>query len=298
MIMGRDTLTGLKVHHAMRKQSIILEPGDSLDCCIQYLIKYKINALLVGRDSEKPLGVVSKTDIMGAFYSGLPLSSTPLEMIMNSPPLFCSPDDTLDSALDTMKKNKIYRLYALKDNSTAIAGVLAYPDMVGLLYHYCSRCDQGLFSKNRETAKDRVKRYKVKEIMTKQVESCRENTSLESVVEILSGSRFGAILVADDNNYPKGIISKTDITLSYRHGHKLSLSAKTIMSCPVTLCREDDPVEAAIKTMIIEDLHRLFVVPGKDQPVCGVISLTDASRLRSGSCHACISSRIRVDGNG
>ncbi|MBT6339476.1 MAG: CBS domain-containing protein, partial [Desulfobacula sp.] len=140
--MVKDTLTGLKVRHAMRKQLIMLDPVDSIDCAIQYLIKYKINAILVGKDSEKPLGVVSKTDIMGAWYSGLSLS-TPVEMIMNSPPLFCGPDDTLDSALDTMKANKVYRLYALEPGSNTIDGVLAYPDIVGLLYHYCSNCNQG-----------------------------------------------------------------------------------------------------------------------------------------------------------
>jgi len=294
--VGKDTLTGLKVRHAMRKQVIILEPHDTIDCCIQYLIKYKINAVLIGKDYEKPLGVVSKSDIMGAWYANLPLS-TPVEMIMNSPPLFCDPDDTLDSALETMKTNGIYRLYATKENSAAVTGVLAYPDIVGLLYHYCSNCDQGLFIKSHETTRDRVKRYKVSEIMTRQVESCREDATLETVVEILSGSRFGAILVADDKNYPKGIISKTDITLCYRHGQEVSVPAETIMSAPVVICYEYDPVEVAIKSMIFNDLHRLFVIPGKDQPVSGVISLTDASRLRSGSCHACISSRIRVDEN-
>jgi len=292
--MVKDTLTGLKVRHAMRKQLIMLEPGDSIDCAIQYLIKYKVNAILVGEESEKPLGVVSKTDIMGAWYSGLPLS-TPVEMIMNSPPLFCRSDDTLDSALDTMKANKIYRLYALEPDSNIIDGVLAYPDIVGLLYHYCSNCNQGIFNKPDEMVQDKVKRYKVHEIMTKQVESCKEDTLLDSVIEILWGSRFGAILVSDDENYPKGVISKTDVTLCYRHGDDMSVTAEMIMSSPVALCYEHDPVEKVIKSMILKDLHRIFVVPGKNQAVSGVISLTDAARLRSGSCHACISSRIRVD---
>ena len=294
--MGKDTLTGLKVRHAMRKQLIVLEPDDSIDCCIQYLIKFKVNAILVGEDGEKPLGVVSKTDIMGALYAGLPIS-TPLEMIMNAPPLFCGPDDTLSSALNTMKANSIYRLYALEKGLNSVVGALAYPDIVGLLYHYCSHCDQGIFNKSEEKVQDRVKRYKVHEIMTKQVETCLEETLIESVVEILSSSRFGAILVADDKNYPRGVISKTDITLCYRHGMDLSATAGTIMSTPVALCHEHEPVESAIKTMILKDLHRLFVIPDKDQPISGVISLTDAAALRSGSCHACISSRIRVDQN-
>jgi len=66
MKMRKDTLTGLKVSHAMRKQLIVLEPDDSISCCIQYLIKYKVNAIIVGNNGEKPLGVVSKTDIMSA----------------------------------------------------------------------------------------------------------------------------------------------------------------------------------------------------------------------------------------
>ncbi len=296
MKVGKDTLTGLSVRHAMRKQLIVLGPNDTIDCCIQYLLKYKVNAILVGENSERALGVVSKTDIMGAWYAGLPLS-TPVRMIMNSPPFFCNPDDTLDSALNIMKTNKVYRLYALEENSNAVVGAIAYPDIVGLLYHYCSHCEQGIFNKSKDTVQDRVKRYKVHEIMTKQVESCKEDTLLESVVEILSASRFGAILVSDDQNYPKGVISKTDITLCYRHGQDLSVPAGTIMSTPVALCYEQDHVESAIKSMILKDLHRLFVVPEKHQAVSGVLSLTDAARLRSGSCHACISSRIRVDKN-
>jgi len=37
-------------------------------------------------------GMVSKTDIMGAFYVGLPVE-TPLADIMVGPPLFCYPDE-------------------------------------------------------------------------------------------------------------------------------------------------------------------------------------------------------------
>ncbi len=291
--MRKDTLTGLKVKHAMRKRLVMLDPEDSINCCIQYLTKWKVNAILISENAETPLGVVSKTDIMGAWYSGLPLS-TPAQMIMNSPPIFCNPEDTLDSALNLMMENKIYRLFVMEADSNKIMGALAYPDIVGLLYHYCSQCNQSLFNKKSEMPYGNVRRYTVMDIMTKQVETCEENTPLEAVVEILSSSRFGAILVADDNNKPKGVISRTDIILFYRHGEDLSVPADKIMSTPI-LCQEDELVESAIKSMILEDLHRLFVVKGENQVVSGVISLTDAARMRSGSCHACIVSRLQVD---
>ncbi len=291
--MRKDTLTGIKVKHAMRKQIIMLDPDDSINCCIQYLIKWKVNAILICENEKTPLGVISKTDIMSAWYAGLPLS-TPVEMIMNSPPIFCTPEDTLDSALNQMMENQIYRLFVMTSDSNKIAGALAYPDIVGLLYYYCSQCAQSLFNRKSDRLNDQVKRYKVLDIMTKQVETCKENSPLESVVEILASSRFGAILVADDNHMPKGVISRTDIILCYRHGDQLSVPAGTIMSTPI-LCQEEELVESAIKVMILEDLHRLFVVKGENQAVSGVISLTDAARMRSGSCHACIVSRLQVD---
>ncbi len=290
--MRKDTLTGLKVKHAMRKQILMLEPDDSINCCIQYLIKWKVNAILICENEKTPLGVISKTDIMSAWYSGL-LLSTPVEMIMNSPPIFCTPEDTLDSALSLMMENQIYRLFVMVPDSNKIAGALAYPDIVGLLYHYCSQCAQSLFNRKSTVLHDQVKRYQVKDIMTKQVESCKENSPLETVVETLASSRFGAILVADDNQIPKGVISRTDIILCYRHGDDLSMPADQVMSKPI-LCQEHELVESAIKLMILEDLHRLFVVKGENQAVSGVISLTDAARMRSGSCHACIVSRLQV----
>lgn len=293
--MGKDTLTGLKVKSAMRRQLVMLNPEDTIESCIQYLIKYKVNAVLVGEGIEKPLGVVSKTDIMGAWYAGLPLETT-AGTIMNSPPLFCSEEDSLDSALDTMKTSNIYRLYAVRpDGSGRVSGALAYPDIVGLLYHYCSRCDQALFNRKSGSADDKIKRYQVSQVMTENFEYCREEDTLEQVVETLSASRKGAVLIADDQNFPKGVISKTDIILCCRHGCRLDIKADKVMSRPVAMVRKDAPVESAIKTMILKDLHRLFVVPRKNQPVCGIISLADAARIRSGSCHACMSSRIKVD---
>jgi len=93
---------------------------------------------LTADGKDNPSGVVSKTDVMGAYYAGLPIDS-PLEHIMNAPPLFCRRDDSLDSALNQMRSNSIYRIYVLEPDADNVVGVLAYPDIVGLLYRYCHR---------------------------------------------------------------------------------------------------------------------------------------------------------------
>jgi predicted transcriptional regulator len=35
-------------------------------------LKYKINSVLLIDEKERPTGIVTKTDIMSAFYAGLP----------------------------------------------------------------------------------------------------------------------------------------------------------------------------------------------------------------------------------
>ena len=295
IVVKKTILKGLLVSEAMRRQVISLSKETTIGSSINYLIKYKVNALLTTDESNQPVGVVSKTDIMGAYYAALPADS-PLEYIMSSPPLFCRPGDSLESALDTMRSRGIYRLYALEPNSKDVVGVLAYPDIVGLLYRYCRSCEQSIvLRKQRKQDYNAILHFKVKDVMTTSVKAFMENESLGRIMEGLSMHRFGAVLIRGKNNLPTGVVSKTDLILAYKHGLAADVEAKTIMSSPVRSCDESDFLEDAIKEMIFSEVHRLFVHRHHPQDVVGVLSLSDAARLRSGSCHACVSSRIKVD---
>ena len=153
VVERRSVLSGISVEEAMRKQVIQLPKSASIDNCINRMIKYKVNAVLISDEEQQPVGVVSKTDIMGAFYAGFP-TETALENIMVGPPLFCYPDDELETSLDTMRQSGIHRLYVIGAESKAVAGVLAYPDIVGLLYRYCRACDRGLLKTRRKKDED------------------------------------------------------------------------------------------------------------------------------------------------
>ena len=64
------------------------------------------------------------------------------------------------------------------------------------------------------------------------------------------------------------------------------------MNSPVQACDANDPLVAALKTMIYSDVHRLFVYQDSPQNLVGVLSLSDVARFRSGTCRACLVSRI------
>jgi CBS domain-containing protein len=292
--VAKHTLSGLLVRRAMRRQVIALPQESSIDLSINHMIKYKINALLVTGEAGTPVGVVSKSDIMGAYYAGLPIAS-PLEHIMVGPPLFCRPDAALEEALDTMRTHSVYRLYVVKGDEDDLIGVLAYPDIVGLLYQYCHKCEYSHRHQAQAAgADDEIKRYRVAEVMTKDVQSVQATDTILTAMEVLSAYRFGAVLVRNGED-PCGVISKTDLALAYKHGVGPETAASEIMSAPVQLCRANDLMEDAIKTMIYSDVQRLFVKAALDDTVVGVFSLSDAARIRSGSCHACMTSRIQLD---
>ncbi|MDD3580784.1 MAG: CBS domain-containing protein [Desulfobacca sp.] len=289
VIHHQSVLKGLTVQEAMRRSLIQLPRQASLEQAIRYLIKYKVNALLIINEQHEPLGVVSKTDLMGAYYAGLPVDA-PVETIMVGPPLFCHPEDSLDAALETMRTHRVHRLYVLNEAAQQAMGVLAYPDIVGLLYRFCNKCNRSI-SKNQDLAD----RFQVREVMTPAVQAYGQDASLAEVMEGLAAYRFGAVLIKNLRDLPVGVVSKTDLIIAYKHGVSPQAEARTIMNSPVQSCDQEDLLLAALQKMIFADVHRLFVYQGQPQHLVGVLSLSDVARFRSGSCRACLISRVKID---
>jgi CBS domain-containing protein len=298
IIVKQSTLAGLSVKEAIRKQVVSLHRGKSLEEAIHLMGKHKLNTVLVTDDDNQPAGVVSKTDIMGAYYAALPLDS-PLDYVMSSPPVFCRPDDLMETALDQMRSHKIHGLYVSGETPKETTGILTYADIVGLLYQYCHQCK---FSKLRVEKVDltgfSIQRFRAKDVMSNQVVSLDENESLNQIMEALSAYRFGAVLITNEKTHPCGMFSKTDLVFFFKQGVPPDAPVKTIMSTHVVSCEENDYLEIAIERMILAEVQRIFVYKESSENISGVISLSDTARLRSGSCHACVSSRIRVAKHG
>ena len=290
-----NTLKGLLVQDAMSKQVIGLSAEVPLEKAINHLIKYKVDALLIRDGEDIPLGVVSKTDIMGAYYASLPVT-TALRDIMSSPVLFCRHDTLLESALDKMRDARVHRLYVSEGGSENVVGTLSYPGIVWLIHNYCQECRYGLLKRNGSRRNPgSIDRIIVKEVMTPFVKSLSEKEPLTRIMEDLSCYHFGALLIVGNEDLPQGVISKTDLALSYRQGIDSQLPAKMIMSSPVRSCDESEMLESAVSGMIRSRVSRLFIHRKNPQNIIGVLSLSDASRVRSGSCLACMSTRIKVE---
>jgi CBS domain-containing protein len=287
----QNVLKDLTVTEAMRRLTIALPAQAPLEQVISYAIKFKVNAVLIANADGEALGVVTKTDLMGAYYAGLPLD-TPAASIMVGPPLFCHHEDSLDAALDQMRTHKVHRLYVREAGNRAV-GVLAYPDIVGLLYRYCHRCDRNVLRKTAAGGRHLADHISLKEVMTPGVYAHPETDSLLEVMAGLAAHKFGALLITRADGAPVGVISKTDLILAYKHRTPADVAAAMVMTRDVQACDGEDTLVNALRRMIFSDISRLFVYKSSPRHIVGVFSLSDAARFRSGTCRACVSSRIR-----
>ena len=290
-VKQRHVLSGLKVKEAMRRQVIKLSETAPIDYCINRMIKYKINAILLLDKNQRPVGVVSKTDIMNAFYAGFEIQTT-VDNIMMGPPLFCYPDDELEASLEIMQQNGVHRLYVVGADASEVIGVIAYQDIVGLLYRYCRACDRGLFRSKRRAAEADYQRLKVKDVMTASVKTYQKNDTLQTIIEGLTAHRCGAVLITDPLNQGVGVVSKSDLIVAYKHHVTVDALAGSVMSKPLRACDEEAELSEAIQQMLLRDVQRIFVRGADQTKIVGVLSLSDAARFRSGSCRACTSSRL------
>jgi CBS domain-containing protein len=278
----------------MRRQVIKLPAVAPLSVAIRAMIKYKVNAILITGKAQEALGVISKTDLMTAYYGDLPLE-TQVANIMVGPPKFCQAQDSLDLALDQMRENCIHRLYVTGSETENVIGVLAFPDIVGMLYRYCHRCDRSLMQRRGQVDGSQWRdQFYVREVMTPSVAYFSQSDSLWEVMGGLAANKFGAVPIIDDEGLPVGVVSKSDLVMAYLHGVSPETEAGTVMSIPVLSCDQEELLLTVIKRMIYSDLHRIFIYKEQPRSLVGVLSLSDAARFRSGSCRACLASRIHI----
>lgn len=287
VIDPKSMLSELKVGEVLHRIAVTVPADASIEQVIRTAIKNKSHSVLATDDKLEPLGVVSETDLMCAYYAGIPVAST-ARNIMQSPPIYCRMEDTLEYALSVMRQKEIHSVFVRGDSNGRETVVLAYPDIVGLLYRYCHRCERNIMARHNS-----ANLLRVREVMTNSVWKLDRSATLLRVMEALSAHRFGAVLITE-KGLPVGVISKTDLILAYKSGISSSERADCIMRSPVRSCSQDEELVDAIRKMFSCDVSRFFVYKDTPAHIVGVLSLSDAARAHSGSCRACIPCRIDI----
>jgi CBS domain-containing protein len=117
---------------------------------------------------------------------------------------------------------------------------------------------------------------KVRELMTREVETAKAGDDLASAAMVMWRRDCGIVPVVNEDNALLGVLTDRDICIATatRHCRPEELSVGEVMSNRLCVTHSDDDVRSALERMRSERVRRLPVVDG-DGHVEGMLSLAD-----------------------
>jgi pyruvate-ferredoxin/flavodoxin oxidoreductase len=126
---------------------------------------------------------------------------------------------------------------------------------------------------------------RVAEVMTRDVVSCRPDTPLSRVIADMSTRDVSAVVVTDESNRLRGVLSGTDLRRAHIVGATLESDLPEIlpdhlMTRDVITTWPDEPLEDAAHRLFDAHVHRLVVTAGpEDRSPIGILSASDLVAL-------------------
>jgi CBS domain-containing protein len=139
-----DPSTRLTVRDVMTTGVWSCRESDTLFTVIETLSAHHMGAVLVKDDSDSPVGVISKTDLIVVYHHGAS-SKTEAREIMNTPVHSIQADALLSAAIQQMLVEDVQRMFVRKEASdpSSISGVLALSDSARFRSGSCRACTAG-----------------------------------------------------------------------------------------------------------------------------------------------------------
>lgn len=120
---------------------------------------------------------------------------------------------------------------------------------------------------------------KIRELMTTDVKSCRDYSTLNTAAQLMWDHDIGCLPVVDHDGKVIGMLTDRDVCMSaFLQGSPLTgASVIDAMSKQVFSCSADDDIEVAERLMQEKQVHRVPVLDSSGHPV-GMVSLNDIAR--------------------
>jgi len=187
------------VSTVMTPNPVTIESIRSIGRAAQIIIENKIGGLPV-MDEGKVVGMITKTDFIGT-CQGRPFQEATAGERMTRGLMTINPEDRLVHARRLIIDEGIGRLPVM--DGEEIGGIVTAKDIARSMISF------------RKVVPDkykpaRIRNLLVKDVMTQNVKTVGEDTSIEEVASIMMENGFSGLPVVRDGNL-RGIITKTDL---------------------------------------------------------------------------------------
>lgn len=265
-----------QVCHWMAKDVISADPHTRLHDALRLMNKNQFRSLPVMEDGRL-VGIVTKRDLLRADTTTVMkdvwdqyriVGNLPLANIMTREVITILPEADMIQAAASLLENKITCLPVL-DAADHMVGILTSSDIFRFMI---------------ADLKDQVSPTRVKEYMTRAVETITPDTDIMTAQRLMSVKNFRALPVLHDGLLV-GIITRTDLlsaapSVATSQGRQdisvqiFNTPVRYLMtSSPLTIGKED-LLSAAAQAMLENKIHSLPVMDA-DHNLCGIITETD-----------------------
>jgi CBS domain-containing protein len=120
----------MKVHEVMTQDVKACFPDTNLAAAAALMWENDCGILPVVINGGNAVGVITDRDIAIAVGTmGRPPQELRVDEVIHGPVIACTPDDDVHTALETMRKDKVWRLPVLSDDGV-LKGILSLNDVV------------------------------------------------------------------------------------------------------------------------------------------------------------------------
>ncbi len=273
----------MKVEEVMSDEVILIGENEQVNHARNLMLKHGLSRVIVVDRDDNPIGIITERDLTrklrgnGPAWRRRPIDTIAIRRVMSNGLVTIDVDSDLRDAVEIMLKNKISSVPVVDEEG--LAGIITKTD---LMKFYASKFQN---------------RWKVSDIMTKDVVTVNENHTITHVINVMEENSIDGVVVMFDSEIA-GIITPANISFaqvddpetgvniekiyfirqSFEGGDKrkvkeLMLTAGDIMAEEfVTINSNTDAIEAA-KLMYDREISHIPVV--EDDNLVGIITKTD-----------------------
>ena len=274
----------------MTKEVVVASPSDSVAYIRNLMLKNDFSRVVIIEDN-KPVGIVTKKDIMRALaakrslWKRRPIDKIAVSRIMSTNLITINPDASIKECAKLMVENRISSLPVVENDE--LVGIITTTDLL------------------RAFAENFKNRFKVEDIMERNVPTVNRFHTVNHVVEVIEESGIDRVVVVEDGK-PVGIITPSDLSFiylhdegtgvrikeimfvrkeasasrkRYRHVKLLPIVAEDLMSEDLITTKKDEDAAEVAKTMLENKISSLPVV--ENDELVGIITKTTITKTLS-----------------
>jgi len=192
-----------KVSHLLQKVPTVMK-NSSVDAIARALLSAKINTVPI-EDKGKIIGVYRDIDVIRA--SAVLFKDKTVKDMMTPNPICVGPDTTTARLIAISRTNNISRAPVVDENNYLL-GIVSPHDMAEILIPtFPTKQTMG----DRSAVQHTPLAAPIKDIMTEEVVSCKENELVLEAISKLYKTDHKTLIIINEEKHPVGVLTTTDL---------------------------------------------------------------------------------------